>query len=60
MKITGVFSMRKPDRSFINASFSAELEKIGTVEEIAEMLLEAEMYGNSKGTVRVHLFLEDK
>lgn len=59
MIISVVIQKRQPDGSKFIISFKGQAQSIGHTtksikEEIAEMLLEAEMKGNS-GNVRVHI-----
>lgn len=43
----------------LSIKFSGPVEEQdGDDAEVAEMLLEAEMYGNSRGGVRIHIFSE--
>ena len=54
----GTIQQRQPDGSLIGLTFKTEVQEMtGTIEQVAEVVLEAELHGNS-GSARIHLFLE--
>ncbi len=57
LRIEVVIQQRQPDGSNVKVEFSGQATGIeGTREQIAEMLVEAEMKGNT-GKSRVHIFM---
>ena len=56
--IKGSIYQRQPDGKLIGLEFRGEVQELrGSIEEVAEVVLEAERHGND-GKSRIHLFLE--
>jgi len=56
--LKGTIQQRQPDGSLVKLTFKGKVEEmVGSIEKVAEVMLEAEMHGND-GKSRIHLFLE--
>lgn len=56
--LKGTIQQRQPDGSLVRLTFKGKVEEmVGSIEKVAEIVLEAEMHGND-GKSRIHLFLE--
>jgi len=56
--IKGLIHQRQPDGTLIGLTFRGKVQRLdGPIEEVAKVVLEAEMHGND-GKARIHLFLE--
>ena len=56
-RIRGRITQTQRDGAQVGLTFEGEIQLIGPIEEVAKVVLEAEMHGNA-GMARIHLFLE--